>query len=168
MKQINKLKSVITLIILIIVFTGCAAKPVERNLEDFLGIAWGQNVSTALSILAKNKFEIMNWSDSLIRAEGTFMNEDVYILLLFDDDKFNLGNIKLKKEANLSLYRQLNTLYTEKYGKPNFTDRGRSRKEIQMTIWNFDNYKTIITAFYPDLKLSDITYTDGKITLNKN
>ena len=132
-----------------IILAGCAAKPINQDLEGFLGIAWGENITTAVSILKENDFTIKHIGSEHegirgIYAEGIFMNEDVYLHLLFYNDKFESTNIRFKKTNNLELYNEISNLLTEKYGKPFIESK---TVFIQNARWNFRNSSWISASY---------------------
>jgi len=151
-----------------IILTSCAIKPIQRDLEGFLGITWEENVSNALSILSENNFRIMYSDDRGIGAEGIFLDEEVILDLLFSNDRFYIVGISINNKSNsLERYYKLIDLLIERYGKPTLILREHPEITMKMTTWHFRNSSTISISFDPELNFINFTYTNNRILNEK-
>ena len=147
-----------------IILVGCGTKPIERDLEGFLGITWEENASAALSILRDNNFRIMYSDDRGIGAEGIFLDEEVYLNLLFFNNRFFIVGIDFKNKRNLiEVYNKTIDLLTEKYGKPYLVHREFPGIPTKSTTWRFRNNCAISISFNADLNSISIQYRNNTI-----
>jgi len=173
--QKNKLLFIAKIAAFCIILAGCAAKPINQDLEGFLGIAWGANISTAESILSENNFNNMYIGPDFegtrgIFADGTFMNEDVSIFLLFYNDQFHNAHIRFIDKSNLlERYAKTTDLLTEKYGKPSeiFREHPEDPMPMRTTIWDFRNNSSITTYCYFDSNSIVLWYVNNTISNEK-
>ena len=152
----NKLLLLLGIASLCIILSGCVEKPklIDLDIEDFLGITWGENWSTAVSILNKNNFWIIPWDDIITeiegilhtgRYEGIFLNEEIYLRLGFSNDRFFSVDIRFKNEDDqFELYNQTIDLLTEKYGEPSSIS---TNDFVPVAHWHFRNNCTIQISF---------------------
>ena len=107
--------------------------------------------------------------DESIDAEGKFFDEDVYLLLMFFNDRFYSVDINFRNKSNpFELYNKINDLLTEIYGNPSFISRGHSKSIVQMTNWEFRNNSTIKTRFFLELDSISFRYINNKIFNESN
>jgi glycogen debranching enzyme len=165
------MKKVGILLFIIFILLGCRTilpNNQIRSLNGFLDIAWEENISNVVNILNENNFIITYIIEDYIQAEGIFMNEETMDFIFnFFDDRFYSADIRPKdRSRSLELYNKINTIFTNKYGKPSYV---KSNPEMQMlNHWNFDNNCDITTTFYPEFNGFIILYTNIKIYREKN
>ncbi|MCL2805264.1 MAG: hypothetical protein FWD26_04935 [Treponema sp.] len=169
MKKKIKYLLILGIAAFLIVLTGCETKPIKMDLDGFFDITWGENISTAASILREKEF-IMHLTENSITAYGIFMDEEVWLDLLFYNDRFYIVYISFKNKSKLfEKYNKINDLLTEKYGEPSFISKNNPRiPPLFSTTWEFHNNCTISNYFYPELNSSDITYVNNTIFNEKN
>ena len=165
MKQ-KKTKYLLILIIFsfYIILAGCGTKPIERDLEGFLGIVWEENVSNAVSILRDNNFRIMYSDDRGIGAEGLFLDEEVYLTLLFSNNRFYIVSISFRNKINLiEVYNKTIDLLIEKYGRPYLVHREFPGIPTKSTTWRFRNNCSISIYFDSELNFINIQSSNNTI-----
>jgi len=164
-----KLLLILEFSVFCIILAGCVTKTIKMDLDGFLDITWGENVSTAVSILSEKEFR-MHIDEYGIYANGIFMNEEVWLNLLFYNDRFYIAHISFENKSNLfEIYNKINDLLIEEYGKPSFISKNHPRiPERLLTVWNFYNNCTISISFIPELNSMSFTYVNNTIFNEKN
>jgi len=168
MNKNNRPLLIFKIIVFYIILTGCVTKPIKMDLDGFFDIKWGENIYTAASILSEKEFR-MHIDEYGIYADGIFMNEEVWLHLLFYNDRFYIASISFKNKSNLfEMYNKINDLLAEKYGKPSYLSKDRPGISTVSASWHFNNNCTIRTSFFPELNSMDFTYKNNTIFNEKN